>query len=178
MARVLTGQSVGLVLSGGGARAYAHVGAVKALRERGVPIDFVGGVSMGAIVGAGVGLGWDEAELKELIERFTAGPFGDRVPHAVEPPFALVLGGQVVRGRIDAVYQTGGGFLVVDWKTNRRQTADPLQLAIYRLAWAELAGVPVDRVEAAFFYVRSGDLVEHRDLPGRAELAAIVAGEG
>ena len=38
MARVLTGQSVGLVLSGGGARAYAHVGAIKALRERGVPI--------------------------------------------------------------------------------------------------------------------------------------------
>jgi NTE family protein len=45
---VLTGQSVGLVLSGGGARAYAHVGAIKALRERGVPIDFVGGSSMGA----------------------------------------------------------------------------------------------------------------------------------
>ncbi|MEJ0065840.1 MAG: cyclic nucleotide-binding domain-containing protein [Caulobacteraceae bacterium] len=41
LARVLTGQSVGLVLSGGGARAYAHVGAVRALRERGVPIDFI-----------------------------------------------------------------------------------------------------------------------------------------
>ena len=50
LARVLTGQSVGLVLSGGGARAYAHVGAVKALRERKVPIDFVGGSSMGAII--------------------------------------------------------------------------------------------------------------------------------
>ena len=37
LARVLTGQSVGLVLSGGGARAYAHVGAIKALRERNVP---------------------------------------------------------------------------------------------------------------------------------------------
>lgn len=63
MARVLTGQSVGLVLSGGGARAYAHVGAIKALRERGVPIDFVGGSSMGAIVGAGVAMGWSEAEM-------------------------------------------------------------------------------------------------------------------
>ena len=63
LARVLTGQSVGLVLSGGGARAYAHVGAVKALRERGVPIDFVCGVSMGAIIGAGVAMGWDDRQM-------------------------------------------------------------------------------------------------------------------
>jgi NTE family protein len=67
IARVLTGQSVGLVLSGGGARAYAHVGAVRALRERGVPIDFVGGVSMGAIIAAGVAMGWDGAEMDERI---------------------------------------------------------------------------------------------------------------
>jgi NTE family protein len=67
MARVLTGQSVGLVLSGGGARAYAHVGAVKALRERGVPIDFVGGVSMGAVIAAGVAMGWDDPEMEHRI---------------------------------------------------------------------------------------------------------------
>jgi len=120
----------------------------------------------------------DERELKELIEQFTSGPFGDRVPYAVEPPFALVLGGQVVRGRIDAVYETSTGFLVVDWKTNQRQSADPLQLAIYRVAWAELAGVPVERVEAAFFYVRTGVLDQPGDLPGRDELEAIIAGEG
>lgn len=68
LARVITGQSVGLVLSGGGARAYAHVGAIKALRERGVPIDFVGGSSMGAIVGAGLAMGWDEAEMDERLK--------------------------------------------------------------------------------------------------------------
>ena len=60
LARVITGQSVGLVLSGGGARAYAHVGAIRALHERGVPIDFLGGVSMGAIIAAGIGMGWDD----------------------------------------------------------------------------------------------------------------------
>jgi NTE family protein len=63
IARVITGQSVGLVLSGGGARAYAHVGAVRALRRAGVPIDFVCGVSMGAIVAAGVATGWDDEEM-------------------------------------------------------------------------------------------------------------------
>ncbi|HEY3947723.1 patatin-like phospholipase family protein [Phenylobacterium sp.] len=67
LGRVLTGQSVGLVLSGGGARAYAHVGAVRALRERGVPIDFVGGVSMGAVIAAGVAMGWNDDELETRI---------------------------------------------------------------------------------------------------------------
>jgi NTE family protein len=68
MARVLTGQSVGLVLSGGGARAYAHVGAIRALRDRGVPIDFVGGVSMGAVIAAGLAMGWDDAEMERRIK--------------------------------------------------------------------------------------------------------------
>jgi DNA helicase II / ATP-dependent DNA helicase PcrA len=120
----------------------------------------------------------DVDDLRELIGLFERGPFADRTPVAVEPPFALVLCGQVVRGRIDAVYaeQVDGvdGFLVVDWKTHRAQTADPLQLAVYRVAWAELAGVPVERVRAAFYYVRTGDLVEPADLPGRAELEALV----
>ena len=69
MARVLTGQSVGLVLSGGGARAYAHVGAIRALREAGVPIDFVGGVSMGAVIAAGVAMGWDDEEMDLRIRK-------------------------------------------------------------------------------------------------------------
>ncbi|WGL51453.1 ATP-dependent DNA helicase [Nocardioides sp. BP30] len=122
----------------------------------------------------------DEVDLKEVIAAFEAGPFATRVPHRVEAPFALVLAGQVVRGRIDAVYldpDAGPGerFLLVDWKTNQRATADPLQLAIYRLAWAELSGVPLDRVRAGFLYVRSGELVEPGPLPGRDELERIVA---
>ena len=42
---------VGLVLSGGGAKGFAHVAAIKVLEEAGVRIDYVGGTSMGAIVG-------------------------------------------------------------------------------------------------------------------------------
>jgi predicted acylesterase/phospholipase RssA len=57
------GRTVGLVLGGGGARAFAHVGAVRALCEAGVPIDVVGGTSAGAIIAAQVALGWDAAEL-------------------------------------------------------------------------------------------------------------------
>ena len=98
----------------------------------------------------------------------------ERVPFAIEAPFALVLGGQVVRGRIDAVYEDDGGFLVVDWKTNRAHTADPLQLAVYRLAWAELRGVPLERVRAAFHYVRDGETVAPADLPDREALEKMV----
>lgn len=117
----------------------------------------------------------DETELRELVAAFETGPFADRAPHAVEAPFALVLDGQVVRGRIDAVYaEPDGGHLLVDWKTNRAPNADPLQLAIYRVAWAELTGVPLDRVRAGFYYVRSGALVEPDDLPDRAALERLV----
>jgi ATP-dependent DNA helicase UvrD/PcrA len=119
----------------------------------------------------------DDADLQEMIRRFEAGPFADRVPHAVEAPFALVLRGQVVRGRIDAVYAVpgpaGDTWLVVDWKTGRTPDSDPWQLALYRLAWAELMGVPLDRVRAQFYFVRSGALVEPADLPGRADLEAV-----
>jgi DNA helicase-2/ATP-dependent DNA helicase PcrA len=119
----------------------------------------------------------DASDLATLVERFEKGAFAERAPHAVEAPFALVLAGQVVRGRIDAVYrEDDGSFLVVDWKTNRGQTADPLQLAIYRVAWAELAGVPLEQVRAAFHYVRTDDLVVHDDLPGRDELERLVSG--
>ncbi|WP_309136404.1 ATP-dependent helicase [Nocardioides campestrisoli] len=117
----------------------------------------------------------DRDDLREVIERFEAGPFAERAPYAVEEPFALVLAGQVVRGRIDAVYrEPDGGYLVVDWKTNRAETADPLQLAIYRLAWAEVRGVPVESVRAIFHYVRTGRTVEPEGLPGRAELERLV----
>jgi DNA helicase-2/ATP-dependent DNA helicase PcrA len=117
----------------------------------------------------------DEADLGEVVKRFEDGPFGDRAPHAVEAPFALVLAGQVVRGRIDAVYaEPTGGFLVVDWKTSRHENADPLQLALYRLAWSELTGTPLDQVRAAFHYVRSGRTVELDDLPARDELEKLL----
>jgi len=67
--RLLTGRAVGLVLSGGGARGFAHLGVVRALREHGVPIDLVGGTSMGGILAAGVAADWTDAELVERFRR-------------------------------------------------------------------------------------------------------------
>ncbi|WP_375204154.1 patatin-like phospholipase family protein [Hyphococcus sp.] len=93
LARIIAGKSIGLVLSGGGARAYAHVGAVRALREAGVPIDFLCGASMGAVVAACVAMGWPQEEMDRRIrEAFVASnPLGDHVL----PVVALTRGGRV-----------------------------------------------------------------------------------
>ncbi len=115
----------------------------------------------------------DDADFNALVAAFERGQYAERVPYAVEAPFQLAIGGRLVRGRIDAVYARGdGGFDIVDWKTNRCADADPSQLAIYRLAWAELHGLALDQVAAAFYYVRTGGVVAPADLPDRAALAA------
>ncbi|MBQ0901644.1 ATP-dependent DNA helicase [Micromonospora sp. U21] len=122
----------------------------------------------------------DEA-LVELQERFLASEWADRVPVEVEVPFATVIAGVVVRGRMDAVFaRPGGRFDVVDWKTGAQPTGPAaevaaVQLAVYRLAWAELAGVPVDRVGAAFHYVRHGVTVRPADLLDVTGLTALIA---
>jgi NTE family protein len=97
IARVITGQSVGLVLSGGGARAYAHVGAVRAMRARKAPIDFVGGVSMGAVIAAGVAMGWDQEELDARIRKafVTSSPLDD-----IAIPIIAMTHGHKVKARL------------------------------------------------------------------------------
>lgn len=81
LARIIAGHSIGLVLSGGGARAYAHIGVVRALREAGVEIDMLGGTSMGAIVAACVAMGWDDDEIETRIRKafVETNPLGDYV---------------------------------------------------------------------------------------------------
>ncbi|MFD3535574.1 ATP-dependent helicase [Streptomyces sp. NPDC058664] len=120
----------------------------------------------------------DERDLDELKEAFARTPYAHRTPYRVEVPVHLSLAGRVVRGRIDAVYRDpdSGAYEIVDWKTSRVRTADPLQLAIYRLAWAEQHGLPPEDVAAAFVYVRTGEVARPARLPGRAELEAILLG--
>ena len=134
--------------------------------------------------------GAEETELRELCDAFVAGRFGTTLPCAVETPFSLTLAGRTVRGRIDAVYAVdaagpgtgpspvevaaGVRYLVVDWKTSRREPADPLQLAIYRVAWAEVTGVAIEQVDAVFGYVRTDTVVRPAALPERAELERLL----
>ena len=91
----------------------------------------------------------DADALAELQAAFAVSPWATRTPIDVEVPFDMLIGGTVVRGRIDAVFaDDDGGATVVDWKTGeppdtpeaKRHAA--VQLAVYRLAWAALQGCP------------------------------------
>ncbi|MEU9072463.1 UvrD-helicase domain-containing protein [Streptomyces sp. NPDC048306] len=123
----------------------------------------------------------DEQDLEFLKDAFERTEYARRTPFRVEAPFQLSLAGRVVRGRIDAVYKEGDGesatYEIVDWKTNRAATADPLQLALYRIAWAEQQGVPPTSVTAAFLYVRTGEVVRPGGLPDRAALEKLLLAE-
>lgn len=123
----------------------------------------------------------DEHDLEFLKDAFERTEYARRTPYRVETPFLFSLAGRVVRGRIDAVYKTGDGdtatYEIVDWKTNRAGTADPLQLALYRLAWAEEQRVPLESVTAAFLYVRTGEVVRPEGLPDRAALENLLLAE-
>ncbi|HYM33499.1 MAG TPA: cyclic nucleotide-binding and patatin-like phospholipase domain-containing protein [Candidatus Cybelea sp.] len=93
IARVLAGQGMALVLSGGGARGFAHLGVVKALREAGIVIDMIGGNSMGAIIGAGVAAGWDDITLQARVKQ----AFVDTNPLSdFTLPFVSLVGGHKV----------------------------------------------------------------------------------
>ncbi|MEU1873815.1 ATP-dependent DNA helicase [Streptomyces sp. NPDC019793] len=123
----------------------------------------------------------DEQDLEFLKDAFERTEYARRTPFRVEAPFQLSLAGRVVRGRIDAVYKEGDSdnatYEIVDWKTNRAATADPLQLALYRIAWAEQQHVPLASVTAAFLYVRTGEVVRPQGLPDRAALEKLLLAE-
>jgi len=78
------GQSVGLVLSGGGAKGIAHIGVIRALEENRIPIDYVGGTSMGAIVGGlyAIGMSTDE-----MIRIFKSDQFQSWLSGRIDPRY-------------------------------------------------------------------------------------------
>jgi DNA helicase II / ATP-dependent DNA helicase PcrA len=123
-------------------------------------------------------------QLAELQQQFLAAGWAERQPVAVEAPFEMVVGGRLLRGRIDAVYRDDdGSHDVIDFKTGavpagRDFEAAALQLSIYRLAWADLIDVDPATVRAGFLYVRTGQLKRPERLLDRAELDALLSAAG
>lgn len=124
----------------------------------------------------------DEAyDLQSLVDVFRASEWAHRSPAFVEVPIETRVGPVVVRGRVDAVFRDGNGtWDLVDWKTGRAPSgreaeARAVQLAVYRLAWSRLHGVPLDRVKAAFFYLADGRVVRPQKLAGERELERLIA---
>jgi DNA helicase-2/ATP-dependent DNA helicase PcrA len=121
-----------------------------------------------------------DTDLHALQQAFLGTSWADRDPVEVEVPFELVIDDIVVRGRMDAVFRdSDGGFTVVDWKTGRRPSgadarAAAIQLAAYRLAWADLMGTDLAAVRAVFCYLREGETVAPSDLLDRDGLVELL----
>ncbi|MBP2189501.1 UvrD-helicase domain-containing protein [Nocardia goodfellowii] len=129
-----------------------------------------------------------DAELTRMQDAFLNSPWANRSPVEVEIPFETSIAGTVIRGRMDAVFaEPDGGWVVVDWKTGAvpgpgDEPAVAMQLAIYRLAWARLMvartgateAAMLEKISAAFHYVRTGRTIAPRHLPGPAELADLI----
>ena len=92
LARFLTGRAVGVVLGGGGARGFAHLGVLKALAEANIPTDLIGGNSMGALIGAQLACGESLEQILAQTTRFASG--GERF---TVPLVSLVSGRRVER---------------------------------------------------------------------------------
>jgi DNA helicase-2/ATP-dependent DNA helicase PcrA len=114
--------------------------------------------------------------LEKLKESWLASQWAPRQPYAVEVPFETVLAGTLVRGRIDAVYRDGDTFEVVDWKTGSKKLGEAaaIQLALYRLAWAQLQKIDISKVSAAFHYVPNGVTDRPADLLDKDGLIALL----
>lgn len=102
VARLLLGKSMNLVLSGGGARGFAHIGVIKALREIGFEIDSVCGTSIGAMVGAAVAAEWSIEEMTEVFRRafVNTNPLND---------YTLPLVSLVAGRKVSSLLQTSFG---------------------------------------------------------------------
>ncbi|GAB3015907.1 hypothetical protein GCM10027098_08120 [Bowmanella dokdonensis] len=79
LGRYLTNKALGLVLGGGGARGFAQVGILQAFEEAGIEVDWVGGTSMGSIIGGWIAMGWESRRIREAVRRFfvSVNPLGD-----------------------------------------------------------------------------------------------------
>ncbi|MFB7875777.1 ATP-dependent helicase [Nocardia sp. NPDC056064] len=133
-------------------------------------------------------LGRADQELAAMQAAFRRSPWAHRNPVDVEVPFETSIAGTVIRGRMDAVFaESGGRWIVVDWKTGAEpgpadEPAVAVQLAVYRLAWARLMAARtgeteatmLERVGAAFHYVRTGRTIAPANLAGPAELARLI----
>jgi predicted acylesterase/phospholipase RssA/CRP-like cAMP-binding protein len=95
LARVLSGNAIGLVLGGGGARGFAHAGVYRAMCEMEIPVDWVGGSSIGAVFGAGIALGWEPQMVEDQARNsfVNVNPFGD----FTVPLVALLRGKRIDR---------------------------------------------------------------------------------
>lgn len=116
LGRLVSGNTVGLVLSGGGARGFAHLGVLRAIEEAGIQVDLAAGTSIGAVMAAYVAM---DLPMQQVIraarEAFKANPTGD---FNLLPLMSLIKGKRLKRAIDSAIVQSCGGHIDIEdlWK--------------------------------------------------------------
>ena len=116
--------------------------------------------------------------IDELKANFEASRFAALVPQSIEQEIQLTIGQNTFICKMDAIYATEDGVQIVDWKTNKPPTDKDdlyrrsLQLALYRLAYSEYTGLPIEKVQASFFFVGEGVELTPDAILGRDEILA------
>lgn len=123
----------------------------------------------------------EEADFDKLKEAFLASDWAEKTPTNIEQGFEYSLGSSVVRGRMDAVFDMGEYWMVIDWKTGRPPQGEQMrsaiiQLAVYREAWQRISGTN-KLVRAAFHYIMDNYTFEPTQLPDAGELSSMLERE-
>ena len=123
--------------------------------------------------------GWSEEE-KELGINFLGSRFASLEPILIEQSIEFALAGTVVVCQLDAVFESDGEYLIVDWKSGSQPTEQDLnlrsiQLALYRIGLCRMLGVGPERVKASFYFAADGSEVNPK-LQSEAEIATLLAG--
>ncbi|RWZ49695.1 ATP-dependent helicase [Labedella phragmitis] len=120
----------------------------------------------------------DAHDLRTLQATFEASEWADLRPIEVEREIHAMIAGRIVVCKLDAVYDRDGRRQIVDWKTGKPpRTADELeerqiQLALYRLAYADWAGIDPEAVDAVFYYVSEDRVIRPERFYSESELRA------
>ncbi len=155
---------IALVLSGGGARGFAHVGVLRALKDQRIPIDMIAGVSMGAVVGSAYASGRTVEELEQFVRGTDwTGVVADRPPRD-DLAYRRREDDLIVPSRIEFGVSRAGVVLPPGTAGN-----SVLESALLRLLPAGTSDLPVNMLALPFRSVGSdllsGELIELKDTP-------------
>jgi DNA helicase-2/ATP-dependent DNA helicase PcrA len=118
----------------------------------------------------------ESEDIQTLKANFEASRWARLEPLEVEREIQLTIGGNTFICKLDAVFATADGVEIVDWKTGKKpkdaddESLKALQLALYRLAYSRFSGLPLEKIEASFYFVADDSEVKPSRLLNEEEL--------
>jgi DNA helicase-2/ATP-dependent DNA helicase PcrA len=117
----------------------------------------------------------DEA-IESVKRGFLRSRWAELSPVELEWDFVLSIGGRAIAGRADAVFLIDGVYTIVDWKTGSSDFVDPVQLSLYRHAWARTHGLAPEAVAAMFVFLPSGEEMTPEKLLSATQVGELLGG--